>query len=259
MFLLDREKIHLLAHRTRSWDEKCDDLLLRYQLTLLLYYSSQHVHFWRCTRFVSRPGGPPSMASGSTPARKRTHNAVVRPAAAGAGEQKRVLGADGGGAAAPLDSPSSSGWSQTPGPVTPLPPASVHSERRALEEPPHPAESPHVLQRAAAEAESLRRLATTDAESLHILQSGYAAGRRTLSRTSSMDDRDAAAADHGRMHKWSVPAAGSRVLQGRVRVSNLARACRRSCAEAFSVLASASTSGGALRLRPTVGKQNARC
>jgi len=207
---------------------------------------------------VRESARPPSMASGSTPARKRTHNAVVRPAAAGAGEQKRVLGADGGGAAAPLDSPSSSGYG-TPGPVTPLPPASVHSERRALEEPPHPAESLHVLQRAAAEAESLRRLATTDAESLHILQSGYAAGRRTLSRTSSMDDRDAAAADHGRMHKWSVPAAGSRVLQGRVRLSNLARACRRSCAEAFSVLASASTSGGALRLRPTVGKQNARC
>ena len=257
MFLLDREKIHLLAHRTRSWDEKCDDLLLRYQLTLLLYYSSQHPFL--ALQQVRESARPPSMASGSTPARKRTHNAVVRPAAAGAGEQKRVLGADGGGAAAPLDSPSSSGWSQTPGPVTPLPPASVHSERRALEEPPHPAESLHVLQRAAAEAESLRRLATTDAESLHILQSGYAAGRRTLSRTSSMDDRDAAAADHGRMHKWSVPAAGSRVLQGRVRLSNLARACRRSCAEAFSVLASASTSGGALRLRPTVGKQNARC
>lgn len=146
-------------------------------------------------RSMGHPRAPRSMGSVAimrverlvssvpSPSRKRTHNAVVQPAGGGGGDAdagtqgagaNELEGLDGGEEGEErLERPISSVSSPLRGHATPLRTSSFEA---------------------------------TDAESLHILQHGYKQGFRTLSRTSSLDDREAVVADHAKMHKWSVPA-----------------------------------------------------
>jgi hypothetical protein len=175
--------------------------------------------------------------------RKRTHNAVVQPARRDGGANElegRHGGAEGEKC---LERPVSSVSSPSRGHAKPLRSTSLEA---------------------------------ADAESFQILQRGYKQGYRTLSRTSSLDDREAVFAGQAEMHKWSVPvsraaSAHLRVLHGRVSrllcVLSAGPAILRSapgfrCLSPvvlkFCALFPASTFGGALHSCPTVGKQNAR-
>lgn len=172
--------------------------------------------------------------------RKRTHNAVVQP---GLGGGANALAGRHGGAEG--ERPVTSVSSPSQGHATPLRSTSLE---------------------------------TTDAESLQILQHGYTQGYRTLSRTSSLDDREAVISGQAKMQKWSVPVSRAAAREcafasaSRARVSALLRAFRRACYFALPVFAlslprrpevccalfPASTFGGALHSRPTVGRENAR-
>jgi hypothetical protein len=134
--------------------------------------------------------------------RKRTHNAVVQPARRDGGANE-LAGRQGGAEGEEcFERPVSSVSSPSRGHATPMRSTSLEA---------------------------------TDAESLQILQRGYKQGYRTLSRTSSLDDREAVFAGQAKMHKWSVPVSRAATCEcafasaPRARVSALLRAFRRTC------------------------------